>query len=61
MLVYATYFFMSYYDHVEFLLMVKFNSVIFACILLMYMPCVSAFHLSKFMEARSLLQGLQLM
>ena len=59
MLVYAMYLIMSYYDHVECLLMVKwkFISVMFSYILLLYMPHVFAMHLPNFMEARSLLQS----
>ena len=55
MRVYAMYLLMSYYDHAECLLMVKykFTSIMFSCILLLYMPRVFAMHLPKFMEARS--------
>ena len=61
MLVYAMYFSMNFYVHVESLLMIKYRftcvwrslylhvyALCVLCILLMYMPCVFATHLPKF-------------
>ena len=54
MFIYAMYFCRSYYDHVEFLLMVKykFTPIMFYCILLQYIPCMFYSIFPKFLEDR---------